>query len=285
MSESEYAPVWLIETSDAQFEADVMVRSQIGLVIVDFWADWCGPCRALAPVLEQVVSRYDGRVTLVKANTDRNADAAARFGVRGIPALFAVFDGQVIDSVQGALPEQALAEWIDRCASIAELANLEREIDVDPTSAEAKLRQRLADNPMDAEARVLLLKTLHRAGKLDACRRLLEELEQRGFLEPEVERIRSEIDLRDKSGLDVAALERAVQTDPADRSAMLQLGQALAGHGQYARAMDLCLQLIEEDREGTGEEARRLMLEIFNVLGDEAELTLEYRRKLAMALY
>ncbi|RMF39793.1 MAG: co-chaperone YbbN, partial [Planctomycetota bacterium] len=110
MSIPESKPEWLVETTDATFDADVMIRSQLGLVIVDFWADWCAPCRALAPVLEKVVSEYAGRVTLVKANTDLNPTAAAQFGVQGIPALFAVFDGKIIDAVQGALPEAALVE-------------------------------------------------------------------------------------------------------------------------------------------------------------------------------
>ncbi|RMF37202.1 MAG: hypothetical protein D6753_18045, partial [Planctomycetota bacterium] len=176
-------------------------------------------------------------------------------------------------------------EWIDRCLAQIEMANLERELDQDPAQVEMKVRQHLAEHPNDTAAQVMLLKALHRAGKIEDCKKLLEEMEQRGFLEPEVERIRSEIDLQEKASLDVAALERTVQAHPGDHAAVLQLAQALAGRGEYARAMDLCLQLVEEDRQGTGEQARQLMLEIFNVLGDDADLTLEYRRKLSMALY
>ncbi|MEC8473482.1 MAG: thioredoxin domain-containing protein, partial [Planctomycetota bacterium] len=101
---------WLINTTDETFQVDVMERSKLGLVVVDFWAEWCAPCRMLGPVLEKLASESDGKFTLVKAETELNATAAGEFSVSGIPAVFAVVDGQVVDRFEGAMPEPAILE-------------------------------------------------------------------------------------------------------------------------------------------------------------------------------
>ena len=96
---------YVINTTDQTFDVDVIERSRLGLVVVDFWAQWCAPCRMLGPVLEQIATEANGEFTLVKAETDHNPNAATQFAVGGIPAVFAVYQGEVIDRFEGALPD------------------------------------------------------------------------------------------------------------------------------------------------------------------------------------
>ena len=102
----------VIETTDGQFAADVLERSQETLVVLDFWAAWCQPCRLLAPLLEKLAAEYAGQFILVKADTDQLPQQALAFGVEGIPAVYAVRNGAVIDSFTGLLSESQLREWL-----------------------------------------------------------------------------------------------------------------------------------------------------------------------------
>lgn len=100
------------DTSDATFDKDVMKSTTP--VLVDFWAEWCGPCRALAPVIDQLASDYNGKLKVVKLNVDHNPNTAAAHGVRGIPTLILVKGGEVADRVVGAVPKQELQKLVDR---------------------------------------------------------------------------------------------------------------------------------------------------------------------------
>jgi len=100
-----------VEVGTASFQSEVI--DWPGLVLVDFWADWCGPCRTLAPVLEQIARKRAGRLKVVKVNTEREPELAARFGIRSIPSLLLFRDGKLVDQVAGTLPEAQLLQWID----------------------------------------------------------------------------------------------------------------------------------------------------------------------------
>lgn len=271
-------------TTDACFETDVIIRSQLGLVIVDFWAEWCAPCRMLAPLLEKLAGEFPERLTLVKANTEENPGAAQAFGVTGIPAVYAVLDGTIIDSFQGALPETSLRPWIDRCLSQESLFQARQLIGTHPAAAEEQLREIIANTSAD-QAKVALLELLHEQNRIEECRTLIDELERRGFLERECEKIQSELELKSHVASDLQGLRSRAEGHPEEFGLQFELAEALAAGASFEEAMNICLNLVRDDRANFGERARLLMLDIFRVLGDDADLTREYRRKLSMLLY
>jgi putative thioredoxin len=287
---SEPAP-HVVETTAASFERDAVERSREVPVVVDFWAPWCGPCRMLGPALEKLAAEYGGRFVLVKANTDDLPDAAAAFGVRGIPAVFGLRDGRVRDSFVGVLPERELRNFLDGLMpSPAEVlvADARALIDADAAEAERKLRHAatLESNPNDATARIALAGLLARTGRADEARALVEELRRRGYLEPEAERLEAELVLqesaREAGPLDAA--RAAAEAAPGDLHAQFRLAEALAATGRHADALGVALTLVERDRAGVGEEARKLMLAVFNLLPPDSELAADYRRQLSFVL-
>ena len=112
------ADSWVITTTQEEFQEKVFQQSVERPVVVDFWAEWCAPCRALGPVLEQLASEYAGQFILIKANTDENSQSASEFQVQGIPAVYAVVDEKIVEMFNGALPETQIRVWLDRVISI-----------------------------------------------------------------------------------------------------------------------------------------------------------------------
>ena len=155
---SSNANSWILNATRESFERDVFVSSHRTPVVVDFWAPWCAPCRMLTPVLENLAASYEGDLLLVKANCDELPEAASRFNVQGIPAVFAVVDGEIVDMFNGALPEGQLRQWFDRVQAIGSLAEARRLEADSPAAAESKYRVLAARSPNDAAARIGLVR-------------------------------------------------------------------------------------------------------------------------------
>lgn len=276
---------WLVDTTDDSFQTDVIEKSAECLVVVDFWAEWCAPCRALGPVLTSLAEEMQGKFILVKANTEVTQHAAGEFGVSGIPAVFAIHGGEVINSFQGALPETEIRKWLDACYGQMDLASAKTLLTTDPAEAEKLLRQLVEDPGKNSEPTLALLSLLADQGREEEAREILERLQDRGFLEPEAERIQSQLDIKAKTGLPLEELVTKAEAAPDDYALQFQLAEALAANDRPQECCEICLQLVAKDRPNFGEEARKLMLKIFQILPEDSELTREYRRKLSLTLY
>ncbi len=280
----------VIELTVENFTREVIERSHERPVVVDFWAEWCQPCRTLGPVLEKLAQEFDGKFVLAKAETEAMPEIAARFGVRSIPAVYGVRDGQVFDSFVGALPEATIRDWLlGLLPTPAEelLAEAKRLEPVDAPGAEARYRSALDLGPNDPAARTGLARVLLRQGKTDEARALLSALEARGFLEPEAEAMKAELSLRTQAAGTggVEATRAASAADPGDPALRLKMAEALAASGDHGEALALALALVEDHRKEFGEEARRLMVNVFQFLPADSDLAADYRRKLSAALY
>ncbi len=289
MSEALEQSSWVIDATAATFQKEVLDRSRMTPVVIDFWAAWCNPCRMLSPVLERLAEEYGGKFVLAKVDTDRDQALAAEFGVRGIPAVFGVRDGKIYDAFVGVQPEPVIRRFLEKLmptpaeSLAAEASRLEQ---TDPDAAQAKYNEALALAPNLDLAHIGLARIALEQGRFDQAKTHIETLERRGFLEPEAERVKAELTLRQSAAEvgDVASARAALAAKPDDLELKFKLAEALAGAGQYADALALALALVERDRKGVGERARQLMVAIFQLLPADSELTAEYQRQLSFAL-
>lgn len=273
---------WIVETDDASFEKDVLVASETSLVIVDFWASWCAPCRQLAPILEKVIDGYRPQVTLVKAETDRAPKVSLQLNVSGIPAVFFYYKREIINGFQGVVPPDHLTRLIDQTLQQIELVEMESQ---PPSLALVeKIDQLLKQSPNDSMLHAKKAQTLFKLGLNDECQRLITDLERRGFLEPELERLKAELKLHGKVGADLTKLKADWEANSKDWETGLTLAEAYAAANEYGAASEVCLKIVEGDRKNVGEKAKTLLVDILRVW-DNPEEVRAARRRLSMLLY
>ena len=281
----------VLDVAAATFEDDVIEASFERPVVVDFWAPWCGPCRMLGPLLERLAGDAGGAWVLARVNVDQNPAVAARYGVQGIPAVKGFRDGRVVAEFVGAQPEPAVRRFLERLApSTADSDVVEGQRLADRgelAAAESAFRRALAAQPDHPQALLGLGRVLAESGRLTEAEEALSALPPNTTEAREAASLLAQVRLasgaEDLPTPDEA--ERTLETNPRDPEANLALGRVLASRGDYAAALRHLLTAVERDKNFHDGAARTAMLAIFDVLGPDHPLTLEYRRKLASALY
>jgi putative thioredoxin len=266
-----------ITVTHANFDEAVLRASTSRPVLVDFWAPWCAPCRALAPILDRLAAEFAGRFTLAKLDTDSEPELATRYGVRGIPNCKLFVDGEVADEFTGALPENALREFLGRALpspaapGVAEAESLLAAND--PAGALARLDDALALDPEDENALLARIEAPARM-RTQPLRdeRRLAALKARAELTPHAD-------------ADLAALARQAAATPVDCAAKLAYARALAAGGQYEQALAELLAIVRTDREFGEDIGRRTMLTVFEALPGDSDVARRYRRELAAAIH
>jgi len=283
-------PTHCTEVNAENFEHEVLDASRHAPVLVDFWAPWCAPCRSLGPILEKLAVEYQGRIRVVKINSDDNPALASQFGVRGIPSVKAVVDGQVADEFTGALPEAAVREFIDALLpSPAEPLRLEAaaaRARGDSEAAHKLLLQAIRLDPKHEPARLDLVDLLLDAGDLAEAQRLLGDMAGSAKDGNRVDRLAARLALAQgaSGGADEGALRARLHADPADLAARLELANRLAARQDHRAALEELLEIVRRDRTFGDDAGRKTMLQVFSLLGPDSDLVREYRARLSAAI-
>ena len=270
----------------ADFQQAVLEESKRRPVLVDFWAPWCEPCKALKPVLEKLAAEYGGKFLLAKINSDDNQELATRYGVRGIPSVKAFIDGEPVDEFSGALPESEVRAFLDRLVPgpadepRAEAAELRLAGDV--SAALQKLADASKIDPSHAGVRLDAAEIMLDLNEADEARRLIAGVADDA--DPRMPQLKARLQFMEAAGEDEAVLAARVAANENDLEARLKLANLLVAAGQYEPGMDQLLEIVRRDR-GFGDDiGRKTLLSVFDLLGG-GELLSRYRRMLASALY
>jgi len=282
---------YIVTVTAANFEAVVIDGSFDRPVLVDFWADWCAPCKGLMPVLAKLAEAYAGKFILAKVNTEEEQALAAHFGIRNLPTVQLFKSGQVVDQFMGALPEGQVREFLDRHLPQPGDGLLAQAQDLmaagDLKRAAVMLEQAQAQDPANARVALAQVQLTAAQGDLSGAAALLERLPIELAQDPEVAALRGQ--LRFAQALvgapAPADLTRRLAADPNDGEAAYLLAAHRVLAGDFEGALEGLLALMKRDRTYGDDAARKGMVAVFDLLGGQGELVTRFRARMMTVLY
>ena len=281
----------IVNVDTESFARVVLEGSAQRAVLVDFWAEWCGPCRSLTPILERLAGEHAGRLILAKINSDEERDLALQFEVRSLPTVKLFRNGRVVDEFIGLQPESHIRAMLEEHLPRESDAKREqaRQLLDDGRASEAceVLRSAMASDPGNARLPIDLVHCLLELGEVTEADEILAALPADARADDPVRTLEARIHLARLANETSSAyvLERSIDANPHDCDARFQLSALLSASGEYERAMGELLEILRRDKHFREDAARKTMLVIFQVLGADNPLVGRYRDLMSSTLH
>ena len=281
----------IIDVSETEFNDKVIEASESKLIVVDFWAPWCGPCKQLTPILEKIISKSGDKITLVKINIDENQQIAAQLRIQSIPTVYAFKDKQIVNAFQGVIPEGQIIEFIEKC--------LGSKINEDFTEFYNEIESAMAENKFEETKDTLLefisknsdeikgicfyLECLIELKQFEEVEMFISSLEKDVQNKDEVKQVlkKMEIVKNNSSGPNIIELLSKLENEPDNIDLVLEISDKYFSMKEYENGMDLLLKNYSKNKY----KVKNKMVEFFGVLGNTDRITIEYRKKLSQLMF
>ena len=281
----------IIDVTESDFNHQVIEASENKLIVVDFWAPWCGPCKQLTPILEKIISKSGDKITLVKINIDENQQIAAQLRIQSIPTVYAFKDKQIVNAFQGVIPEGQIIEFIEKC--------LGSKINEDFTEFYNEIERAIAENKFEETKDTLLefisknsdeirgicfyLECLIELKQFEEVEVFISSLEKDVQEKDEVKQVlkKMEIVKNNSSGLNINELLDKLEDEPDNIDLVLEISDKYFSMKEYESGMELLLKNYPKNKDSI----KNKMVEFFDVLGNTDQVTIEYRKKLSQLMF
>lgn len=289
----------IIDVITDNFMTDVIEQSKETPVIVDFWAPWCEPCKQLTPIIEKIVKEKNGEVILAKMNIDESPEVAQQLKIQSIPAVMAFNDGQPIDGFIGVQSEKNIIEFVNKISSLKNSSTIEENISAgkkymnegDIETATLVFSEILKIEPDNISAKSLLARCLIKNDQLNDAEKIIDSLPVGAESNQDYISVRSELEIFKNaknnpiSDNEEQELRNNIDKQPENYQLRLDLSKILMAKGENEEAINQLLRIIEVNAKWNDGEARKQLIEIFNILGNENILVTEGRKKLSSMLF
>ena len=289
----------IIEVITENFMTDVIEQSKETPVIVDFWAPWCEPCKQLTPIIEKIIKEKNGKVILAKMNIDESPEVAQQLKIQSIPAVMAFNDGQPIDGFIGVQSEKSIIEFVNKISSLKNSSTIDENIlagkkymdENDIETAALVFSEILKIEPDNISAKSLLARCLIKSDQLDDAEKIIDSLPVDAEKNQDYISARSELEIFKNaknnpiSDKEEEELRNNIYKEPENYQLKLDLSKILIAKGENEEAINQLLEIIEVNPKWNDGEARKQLIEIFNILGNENILVTEGRKKLSSMLF
>ena len=281
----------IIDVTETEFNDQVIEASESKLIIVDFWAPWCGPCKQLTPILEKIISKSGDKITLVKINIDENQQIAAQLRIQSIPTVYAFKDKQIVNAFQGVIPEGQIIEFIEKC--------LGSKINEDFTEFYNEIESAMAENKFEETKDTLLefisknsdeikgicfyLECLIELKQFEEVEVFVNSLEKDVQKKNDIKQVlkKMEIVKNNSSGPNINELLDKLESQPGNIDLILEISDKYFSMKEYENGMDLLLKNYPKNRDSI----KNKMVEFFGVLGNTNQVTIQYRKKLSQLMF
>ena len=281
----------ILDVNESDFNDKVIESSLEKLIIVDFWAPWCGPCKQLTPILENVAKKSVDKITLVKVNIDENQQIAAQLRIQSIPTVYAFKDKQIVNAFQGVIPERQVIEFIEKSLGsklnedLTEFYELVKNNIAESKFEETKdiLLDFISKHPAEVHAINLYLECLIELKQFEEAESFIESLEKHVQENDEIQQAIKKIKIvkSNLNGPDIEDLLLRLEKKPTDIDLIIEVSDKYFSIQQY----DNCMELLLKNYPKNKNKIKEKMIEFFEVLGNSNEHTINYRKKLSQIMF